>query len=174
MPPLTHTISVFNSLPLLNRLDMPITIDAAVIRLNNTICIVIKTHKNDHPSVISKNIEHIAFQMNSDYRQNNKPVSIIEYRENPKNQSPEWRQWQFQWVGNTPLNGEDYPINTARIKSIKEALQRNSIMTALHQQQTSEENINNRNTHYDNGSHFKKSHDQDYDTQATSSLEQAS
>ena len=110
----------FKTLPLLNRLGMDIEVDVLILEAVQTLQVVICANKNHHRSTIPKNIEHIAFQLNKQLNVNgDKTFSLIEYR---NRQAPQWLQWRFNWVGNTPLEGESHELPKNQTLQLKDTI----------------------------------------------------
>lgn len=105
----------FETVVLQNRLDMDIEVDLIHITIKDRKTIVIRANKNYHSSTIAKNIEHIAFQLKSQFNENGHPFSLIEYRQKS---GEEWWQWRFNWVGNTPLESESYRLSASTAQAI--------------------------------------------------------
>ena len=110
----------FETLILLNRLDMQIAVDIFTVTLKDKLIVVIKANKSHHKSTIAKNIEHFAFQLKERFHQESLLFSLVEYCDR---EEEEWRQWRFNWVGNTPLESESYRLSTANSQAIKNAIE---------------------------------------------------
>jgi hypothetical protein len=59
---------IFETIGLLNRLDMPIEVDVTKVFTDKALVIIVKSNKHYHRSTVSKNIEHIAFQLKKGFR----------------------------------------------------------------------------------------------------------
>lgn len=107
----------FKTHTLLNRLGMSIDIDILLLDGASTLQAIVSSNKNHHRSTIPKNIEHIAFQLNKTFNSGNlKEFCLMEYR---YRQQEEWLNWRFNWVGNTPLEGESHPVPAHQLSEIK-------------------------------------------------------
>ncbi len=119
----------FETIVLLNRLDMEIDVDICSVRIDSDLVMIVKANEHHHRSTVSKNIEQIAFQLRKQYTKDDVGFSLIEYTDrhhNKKDTHEEWWQWRFNWVGSTPLDGQRYLLSSSKIEKIKTALLMNS------------------------------------------------
>ena len=114
----------FESIKILNRLDMTIIIDICPVQIENEMIILVRSNKDYHRSVIEKNSEHIAFQLRDQHVYDGQEFSLIECvdRHSKLNQPVEWRQWRFKWVGNSPISGHFYPLPSVKLSQINMAV----------------------------------------------------
>lgn len=114
----------FETVRVSNRLDMEIDIDICSIHADGELIIVVRANERYHRSSIEKNIEHIAFQLKQRYSPASKTLSIVEYvdRHARIGKPPEWRQWRFKWVGNSPVNSSHYLLSQSAFSNIHNAL----------------------------------------------------
>ena len=114
----------FESIKILNRLDMSIVIDICPVQIENEMIMLVRANKAYHRSVIEKNSEHIAFQLREQHVYDGQEFSLVECvdRHSKQDQPVEWRQWRFKWVGNSPINGHSYPLPSVKLSQINMAV----------------------------------------------------
>lgn len=111
----------FQTVSLRNRLDMDIRVDIRPLLIKNEVVVVVRANEAYHRTTVSKNIEHIAFQLRNQYAHEGLGFSIVEYadRHHQKDDYEEWWQWRFNWVGKTPLDGQRYLLSASKINVIQ-------------------------------------------------------
>lgn len=115
----------FESIALLNRLDMEIEVDICPVYIKHDLVMIVKSSDNYHRSTVSKNIEQIAFQLRKKFIKKDMGFSVVEYTDRHQKRDDdheEWWQWRFNWVGNTALDGQRYLLSGSKIDKIKIAL----------------------------------------------------
>lgn len=122
---LEKTSHLFNTLSLLNRLDMEFKLDVCIVELSGLLIAIVKAHEGFHRSIVSKNSEQIAFQLRKKFLKSDMDFSMVEYNlpHDKDNSKAEWWQWRFNWVGSTPLQGQRYLLSLAKIRKITDALE---------------------------------------------------
>lgn len=114
----------FKTMRVFNRLDMEIEIDVCSVYIEDDLVVVVRANDRHHRSTVEKNIEHIAFQLKERFAPDTVELSIVEYvdRHSEMGQSPQWRQWRFKWVGNSPLNATHHLLAPFKLDTIHLAL----------------------------------------------------
>ena len=114
----------FEAIKVLNRLDMIIVIDICPVLIEDEMIILVRSNHNYHRSMVEKNIEHIAFQLQDQYVCDHQQFSLVECvdRHIKLGQPVQLLQWRFKWVGNSPINGHSYPLPSAKLSQINMAL----------------------------------------------------
>ncbi len=118
-------IDCFETISVLNRLDMAINIDVAVACFEDKLIVIVKANSEYHRSTVAKNIEQIAFQLKQRFANYGRSISVVEYAHaQHKNIKHEWWQWRLQWVGNTPLDAQRHALSPSKVRAIKNAMMR--------------------------------------------------
>jgi hypothetical protein len=114
----------FESIKILNRLDMMIVIDICPVLIEDEMIVLVRSNHDYHRSTVEKNIEHIAFQLQDQYVYDSQQFSLVECvdRHNKLGEPIQWRQWRFKWVGNSPINGQSHPLSATRLNQINMAV----------------------------------------------------
>jgi hypothetical protein len=107
-----------------NRLDMDIKVDVRHLLIKNEVVVLVRANDAYHRTSVSKNIEHIAFQLKDLFAREGLGFSIVEYadRHHKADSADEWWQWRFNWVGRTALSGQRYLLSQSKIDVIQLSL----------------------------------------------------
>ncbi len=127
------SVFCFQTVTLRNRLDMDIEVDLRILSLGKENVMIVSANENYHRTTVAKNIEQIAFQLKKIHSPDSSNFSLIEYahvhyrktaalESSSLGSSGERWQWRFNWVGNTPLDGQRYLLSSSKIESIKESM----------------------------------------------------
>lgn len=111
----------FKTMVLRNRLDMDIQVDVRHLLIKNEVVVIVRANDGYHRTSVSKNIEHIAFQLKDHFAREGLGFSVVEYadRHHKTDNADEWWQWRFNWVGRTALDGQRYLLSQSKIDVIK-------------------------------------------------------
>jgi hypothetical protein len=114
----------FETIILMNRLDMEFNIDIMSVEIEDELVIIVQANENYHRTSVSKNIEQIACQLKKQWVKDGYSFSLVEYadKHHKRDDYEEWWQWRFNWVGKTPLYGQRYFLSSSRIDRIKSSL----------------------------------------------------
>lgn len=98
-----------------NRLGQGMTLRVYPFSLSSDhVCILVKVTDGAHHSVLKKNAENIVFQLRERFSRSVKNFSMIEIRcESGEEQV--WYTWQFNWVGNTPLDAKCQVLSSQQV-----------------------------------------------------------
>jgi len=133
----------FQTVTLLNRLDMAIEVDVRILSFEQETIIIVSANDNYHRTTVAKNIEQIAFQLKQMHSPDSPNFSLVEYAHvhykkkssnnfSTEKSNEEWWQWRFNWVGSTPLDGQRYLLSSSKIEHIKDMLgQQGMIQSSL-------------------------------------------
>lgn len=114
----------FETVELFNRLEMQIKVDILPVTIEDKLIVIVRANEGYHRTLVSKNIEQIAFQLKEKLSQEGLEFSIVEYvdRHYKDGGDEQWWQWRFNWVGKTPLSGQRYALSASRVGVIQTAL----------------------------------------------------
>ncbi|MGH1485200.1 MAG: hypothetical protein ACRBCI_03200 [Cellvibrionaceae bacterium] len=102
----------FESILVRNRLGQGMTLLVCPFSLSsNNVCVLVKAADDMHESVLAKNAEYIVLQLRERFSRTVKNFSMVELRENDEGNEV-WYGWQFNWVGNTPLESKCQPLSS--------------------------------------------------------------
>jgi hypothetical protein len=74
------------------------------------VCILVTTPSDVHNSTLTKNADYFVSQLRERFSRTVKTFSMIELRIDADGLE-HWYAWQFNWVGNTPLEPKSIPLS---------------------------------------------------------------
>ena len=74
------------------------------------VCVLVALPEDMHPSILSKNAEYIVLQLRERFSRKVKKFSMLELC-TEEDGVENWYGWQFNWVGNTPLEPQRYALS---------------------------------------------------------------
>ena len=104
--------NLFESVLVRNRLGKGMRLRVRHFSLSSDhVCVLVALSEGIHPSTLAKNADHIVLQLRERFTRTVKKFTMIEIRPDEADQE-QWIQWQFNWVGNTPLEPKSQIINS--------------------------------------------------------------
>jgi hypothetical protein len=101
----------FESILVRNRLGQGMTLLVCPFSLSaDHVCVLVAVSEDMHETVLAKNAEYIVLQLRERFSRKVKNFSMVELREGENGQEV-WHGWQFNWVGNTPLESQCNPLS---------------------------------------------------------------
>lgn len=99
-----------------NRLGKGMTLQVYPFSLSSEhVCVLVRVPEGMHHSVFAKNADNIVFQLRERFSRSVKTFSIIELRKEGENESESWHNWQFNWVGNMPIEPKSQVLSSQQI-----------------------------------------------------------
>jgi len=103
-----------------NRLGQGMSLQVYPFSLSSDhVCVLVKIPEGYHHSLLSKNAENVVFQLRDRFSRKVKNFSMIEFRVDDEIQEEIWCAWQFNWIGNTPIESKSYRLNEQKINYYK-------------------------------------------------------
>jgi len=117
----------FESVLVRNRLGQGMTLQVYSFSLSNDqACVLVKVPDGSHYSLLAKNAENIVFLLRERFSRTVKNFSMIEVRvdssENDSDEKESWYAWQFNWVGNTPINSKNQLLTRQKVAYYKDKI----------------------------------------------------
>ena len=98
-----------------NRLGQGMSLQALPFSLSNDhVCVLVQVPDGTHHSILAKNAENIVFQLRERFSRTVKKFSMVEIRKDGDSES--WYSWQFNWLGNTPLDSKSQRLTDQQIE----------------------------------------------------------
>ncbi len=99
-----------------NRLGQGMTLQVYPFSLSpDHVCVLVKLSGGAHHSVLAKNAENIVFQLRERFSRAVKSFSMIELRKSGENEIDSWYNWQFNWVGNMPMEPKSQALSMQQV-----------------------------------------------------------
>ncbi|MFT6386733.1 MAG: hypothetical protein ACJAUP_000101 [Cellvibrionaceae bacterium] len=110
----------FESVLVRNRLGQGMTLQVYSFSLSNDqVCVLVKVPEGSHHSLLAKNAENVVFLLRERFSRTVKNFSMIELRVNSStsdgSEKESWYGWQFNWVGNTPIDSKSQLLTQQKI-----------------------------------------------------------
>lgn len=103
-----------------NRLGQGMSLQVYPFSLSNDhVCVLVKVPEGSHYSLLAKNAENIVFQLRERFSRKVKNFSMIEVRLDAESNIEKWCAWQFNWVGNTPIESKFHELTPPKINYYK-------------------------------------------------------
>ncbi len=117
---MSQTDLIFESITLENRMGRPIVLNLKCLVMAGRHYVFIKLPQSTPSNMMSKNAEHIAFQLVSRFGLLSDTLDVIEMREQSGGYDLSHRdlshwdllRWRFEWVGTSPLAGYSQLVGT--------------------------------------------------------------
>lgn len=112
----------FESILVRNRMGQGMTVLACPFPLSQDhICVLIRLPDDTHWSVLSKNADYIVLQLRERFSRTVKNFSMVELRAEDEREA--WYGWQFNWVGNMPIEPKCQPLSNQQQRYYESVLQ---------------------------------------------------
>ncbi|MGH1439589.1 MAG: hypothetical protein ACRBBR_05730 [Cellvibrionaceae bacterium] len=110
----------FEAVLVRNRLGQGMSLQVYPFSLSDDhVCVLVKVPEGAHHSLLAKNAENIVFQLRERFSRKVKNFSMIEFRFNEETNEEMWCAWQFNWIGNTPMESKSYELNQQKVNYYK-------------------------------------------------------